>query len=227
MKKIILTLLVGIFLISLVGATQETLGTFKQGECVNLIQICSDCTYNNISTVLYPNSSVVLSNTIMTKDDTYYNYSFCFTNTLGTYIVNGYGDLDTIKTAWVYDFDITRSGGNITEGSSNILIMGIIFMLVVGIILFIGFLRNEQQFQTKWTLVLFSFIFFLSGANLISALMGDTLANPLVVSFFDSFMAISFLLFWFAFGLLAIMWFLTMLETLLLRKTKKNMEKYE
>ena len=63
-------------------------------------------------------------------------------------------------------------------------------------------------------------------SNLISALIGDTLANPKVISFFDSFMAISFLLFWFVFGLLAIMWILTMIQTLLFRKKQSDIQKY-
>jgi len=225
MKKIILTLLFGIFLISFASAT--TLGTFKSGDCVNLIQTCSDCTYNNISNVLYPNSSVAIYNVAMERDDTYYNYTFCNTSTLGIYIVNGYGNLGGVKTNWNYDFGITRSGGVIEGGASNILIMAIIFMLIVGALCLFGFFRKEQKWQAKWTLFIFSFIFFLTAANIISVLIGDTLANPLLISFFDSFMAISFILFWFAFGLLAIMWFLTTIQTLLLRKTKRNLEKYE
>ena len=133
MKKILLILFIGIFLISLASAEIQTLGTFKQRECINLIQTCENCTYNNISSVLYPNSSVVLSNIVMTKDDTYYNYTFCNTSTLGSYIVNGYGDLDGERTTWNYDFKITPSGNDAPSDGEGIVFLGsLIAMLLVG-----------------------------------------------------------------------------------------------
>ncbi len=133
MKKILLILFIGIFLISLTSAEIQTLGTFKQRECINLIQTCENCTYNNISSVLYPNSSVVLSNIVMTKDDTYYNYTFCNTSTLGSYIVNGYGDLDGERTTWNYDFKITPSGNDAPSDGEGIVFLGsLIAMLLVG-----------------------------------------------------------------------------------------------
>ena len=110
MKKLILILMLGIFLISLASAEIQTLGTFKQRECINFIQTCDNCTYNNISSVLYPDSSIALSNVVMTRDDTYYNYTFCDASILGHYIVNGYGDLDGEKTIWSYDFEVTADG---------------------------------------------------------------------------------------------------------------------
>ena len=138
MKKIILFLFLGIFLISLVSPVQQSLGTFKSGGCVNLIQICDNCSYNNISTILYPNSSVVASNLTMNKDDTYYNYSFCNTSTLGNYIVNGYGDLDGVKTTWSYDFEITPSGrGSPTSGESTIFIVSLASMFLICILFFL------------------------------------------------------------------------------------------
>ncbi len=137
MKKILLTLFIGIFLIGLASAEQQSLEPIKQNDCVNLIQICSNCTYNNISTILYPNSTVALSNLTMTKDDTYYyNDSFCKTSTLGTYIVNGYGDLDGIKTTWSYDFEVTPTGFTLETSESMLYII----ILIVTFILFLAFL---------------------------------------------------------------------------------------
>jgi hypothetical protein len=113
------------------GAT--TLGTFKQGECVNLIQTCDNCTYNNISKILYPNANISLSNIEMTKDDTYYNYSYCLTNDAGTYIVNGFGDLNGVKTVWNYDFQITPSGNSM--GTSSAIIYSLILFVMFGVTL--------------------------------------------------------------------------------------------
>ncbi|TET07430.1 MAG: hypothetical protein E3J83_05070 [Candidatus Atribacteria bacterium] len=136
MKKLILILIFSIILISFASTQQQSLGPVKQNDCIQIIQTCSDCTYNNISRVLYPNKTVVLSNVAMTKDDTYYNYTFCNTSTLGNYIVNGYGDLGGTKTSWTYDFEVTPTGF-ILETSESILY---IIILIVTFLLFLAFL---------------------------------------------------------------------------------------
>jgi len=114
-------LIVGIFLILLVIPilSATTIGTAKRGECINLYQICENCTSNNISTILYPNTTVAVSNVNMTRDDTYYNYTFCETGILGQYIVNGYGDLDGQKTSWVYNFEVTGTGFEFSQARST------------------------------------------------------------------------------------------------------------
>jgi len=227
MKKIILTLIFGIFLISLASASLGSIGTFKQNECVIISQTCASCSYVNISSVSCNNDSNLISNVEMENfGNGEWRYEFCNTSALGRYDVKGMGDINGVDSSFATYFHITHSGGSLEEGATGILIMGIIFMLVVGSLCLLGFFRKDQNFQAKWTLFLMSFLFFLAGANLISALIGDTLANPKVISFFDSLMAISFILFWFAFGLLAVMWILTMIQTLLFKKTQRNMEKY-
>ncbi len=138
MKKIILLLLIGIFLINFASAQQQSLGSAKQNDCINLIQTCSDCTYNNISNVLLPlNRSVIISNVIMTKDDIYYNYTFCNTSTIGIYIVNGFGDLAGVKTTWNYVFEITSFGTKISDSG---VIYGILMLIIFGMDLLIFFL---------------------------------------------------------------------------------------
>ncbi len=154
MKKTILTIIVGMFLligIGLASAEQQSLGTFKQGENINLIQTCSNCTYNNLSTVLFPNSSVAISNVEMTKDDTFYNYTFYNTSTIGIYIVNGFGDPDGEKTSWVYDFEVTPTGTILKTSDSNLYILltlGSLFFFLLclwgGIVLPFGNQRNDE-----------------------------------------------------------------------------------
>lgn len=45
----------------------DSLGIYKQGETVRVVQVCSDATYINISSIAYPNSSVAISNVGMTS----------------------------------------------------------------------------------------------------------------------------------------------------------------
>ena len=107
------------------------LGVFKQNECIELIQTCSDCTYVNISSVLYPNSTQALGQVAMTKLGTTYNYSFCKTSLLGKYIVNGYGDDAGVVSVWAYDLEVTTTGNNINNTIPLFLALGGFIILVI------------------------------------------------------------------------------------------------
>ena len=112
MKKILLTLILGMFFLSFASAEIQTLGSFQQGKNINLIQTCATCTFNNITSVLDPNSNEVIGNFPMTRTVSVYNFTLTSENAtlLGKYIVNGIGDLDGTNTIWNYDFDLTADG---------------------------------------------------------------------------------------------------------------------
>lgn len=116
----------------------ENIGSYKLGECVNLIQTCANCTYVNITSILYPNSTKVINEVVMTKEGTYYNYSFCNTTKLGEYKVNGHGDENTIETIWSYSFDITREGDKNENG------VYIAIWLAGFILLYFGFIHHRK-----------------------------------------------------------------------------------
>lgn len=164
MRNVMLFLLISVFLISLTSASIPNLEPIKQDQCIELIQTCSDCTYNNISKVLYPNSTVILENVAMEKDDTYYNYTFCNTSTLGTYTVNGFGDLGGTKTTWNYNFEVTPIGLTQTTaqgiGSAIYLVLMLVLMFVFG---FLGF----KMLKTENWWILGIFLIFLSALFLV------------------------------------------------------------
>ena len=119
-----------IFLMTIMPFVSATsLGTFKQDECVNLIQTCSNCTYSNITNVIYPNSSIALSDVEMSKSGTYYYQSYCDTSLNGIYIVTGFGDPDGTVEVWSYDFTITPNGEEVTVGKA-IFYVGLLFVLL-------------------------------------------------------------------------------------------------
>jgi len=120
MNKKILILIMGMFLISI---TSASLGTFSQGECVNIKTILNT-TSVNISTISYPNSTIAISNQAMTKNAQTFNYSFCDTNTLGTYV---YDYFDTEGNTYVNEFEITPSG---SSGITNIAFFILIIVLL-------------------------------------------------------------------------------------------------
>ena len=121
-------------------------------------------------------------------------------------------------------FSVTTTGYEITTGNAILIFLSVLLFFILGTLLFTGSFK-VKKIQIKWTFILGSFIFFLAGLNLISALIPDALINSNVVRFFDSFTAISFIMFWFAFGLIAIMWILTFLQTWFYKKNLKNMQR--
>lgn len=143
MKKLLLILIVGIFLISFASAI-ENLGNFKQGENINLIQICPSCTYNNITTIKVADGSLLKINKAMDKDGTFYNYTLDSSNAteLGEYVVNGIGDLGGVATTWNYKFEVTTSGKGGTEN---------IFLFII--VLVLGYTLNLLGFFNRNTYI--------------------------------------------------------------------------
>ena len=122
-------------MISFTTAAISNLGTFKVNSCIELPQTCSDCTYNNISKITTDSdSTIVLGEVIMTRDNTYYNYTFCNTTLLGEYTVNGYGDGGGTLNTWEYQLGITKTG-TILEISEallySILAFGVLLLFII------------------------------------------------------------------------------------------------
>ena len=137
MKKIFIVLILGMFLISLTTAAIADLGNFQRFDCIDLPQTCPDCTYNNISKVTDSESVTVLTEVVMQRDGTYYNYTFCNTTTLGEYIVNGYGDEGGTLDTWEYKLTVTETGIEDVSILNNPLLIILVAMalifLIVGI----------------------------------------------------------------------------------------------
>jgi hypothetical protein len=136
---IALVFLAMLFTLSLLSAESQiqTLGTFKIGEAVNLVQNCLTSTYSNISRIVYPNGTFALNTqTAMTKNGDDYYYSFTDTITPGNYLVYGVCDESGIKTNWVYDFKITATGKDLTSAKAT----SYVIIFVVSFIIFLGLL---------------------------------------------------------------------------------------
>lgn len=137
---LLLLIVLSVVTIPSVLATSQMIGTstiqslppVKQYDCVILKQVCGNCSYINISSVSYPNSTQVLGEVIMNPDSTgtLYTYSFCNTSTLGPYTVTGFYDENGIKQTWNYPIEVT------TTGQSNNFPM-LLFLGLGGFIIFI------------------------------------------------------------------------------------------
>jgi hypothetical protein len=124
-------LLAILLLIPIASATVTTLGTFTQNSVVDLPQV-ANATSCNITAVKYPNSSAFVRNVEMTKNGTDFNYTLGseYTSTIGEYLVNGNCD----GTVWVYDFSITPTGTQVSEGEGTlyvIFLVGALFLFAV------------------------------------------------------------------------------------------------
>jgi len=131
-KKRLFLIFFFIILIGGASAQQTTLGNFKLGEDIPLIQLCSNCTFNNITSIIIPNGSTILSQAPMTRDGTQYNYNLPSTNAtlFGEYRVNGFGDLDGTETVWSYSFFITPNGEDI-KGDNFLIFVYVAFMIIL------------------------------------------------------------------------------------------------
>lgn len=137
MKKIYLLFLT-ILLISSALAL-----TVKQGQAIQLTAVCDNCTYVNLTKVVYPNGSfALLGSYSMTKNDTNFNYSWNNTNTLGTYTYSTCGDLNGVVTCGDTldrSFEVTPSG---QSGTANIVFILLIIAIAYTLNL-IGYFKGE------------------------------------------------------------------------------------
>lgn len=164
MKKLFLFLMLALILINPVNAIGEiqTLGCFQVNTEINLVQNCASCTFNNISAVSFPNSSILLSNVAMERDGARYNFTLndTQTSTIGEYIYDGFGDLAGTDTSWAINFFITPTG-ECLDTQQSIIILGLMLILLflTGAFLIFGF--KVETTSVKIFLIALGGLFFL------------------------------------------------------------------
>jgi len=130
-------------------ASESFLGYVAQGDCVNLLQTCDDCTYNNLSSIsLAINSNLVLyEETAMQKKGVVYNYTFCNTSTQGEYNVDGHGDIGGVDTVWHYKFLVNYSGQELKTSQSILytVLLGFFILIFILTLYFMGKLPTVEE----------------------------------------------------------------------------------
>jgi hypothetical protein len=142
MRKLLLLLIVGIFLFSLASSAEiNDYGKVKQGECIEVRQVCASCTYVNVS-VAYPNQTMAITNVEMSNQGGgLWIYEFCNTSNLGRYDVAGSGDLEGTATGFdVLYFEVTATGG------SGMMFWTILIYSLAVIFLFSSMIVREEIF---------------------------------------------------------------------------------
>lgn len=214
MKKIMLFMVLGMFLISLASAEVQTLPPVKQGDIVDLPQTCSNCTYMNIS-VNYPNQSIAIRNKIMTKVGSEYNYSFSNTTALGNYISTTCGNPDGVYTCVSYDFEVNPSGEkfNIYQG---FMILGQIAMVILFFGLGLSFAKEKWKLKTFFFMMAMGMgIVILNSTKIIAAQSGklNTMGNVGIT--------IGIVVFFFMISLLLVYFTIDVIDTLKRRRERK------
>ena len=173
--KTYLSLLLVIFLVLPMVSAADSDFVIKQNDCLHLVQFCALCTQNNISSVLFPDTTEALGLVQMQKSGTNYNYTFCNTNVSGIYTVNGIGDLegDGVGVVWRYTFEVNPTGG--LETNTTIFI---IFILCATGLLLLSFLFKNYVFA-----VIAGFTYLLTGVyTMINGFGFVTSANTQMLS---------------------------------------------
>jgi len=124
------------FVVLLIGIGSSSLGTYKSGECVQIVNNLN-ATAVNISGITSPspNSSILITNQAMTKDGSFFNYTFCDTSKLGIYT---YGFCDSNGYCFNNDFEITATGSSLSTSKSITYILIFVFSLLIFIGLMIA-----------------------------------------------------------------------------------------
>lgn len=118
-KRLLLILLISIMVFSSLTYTEATLGNFIKGECVE-IRTISNSSFVNISNIAFVNGTSAVSNQVMEQNGKTFNYTFCDTQEIGTYV---YDFFDAEGEVFVNDFLISPIGDEINTGSSIIYII--------------------------------------------------------------------------------------------------------
>jgi len=129
MKKIFLILFI-VILLTTSAVAIERVGPFKAGSDVSLVQVGSNFTFCNITSVRYPgNNSIAVDNVKMTKVGNEFNYTLSgqYTQVLGDYIVNGFCSNGTTDVVWAYYANVNPTG----EIQSSILDNAVTWVLLI------------------------------------------------------------------------------------------------
>jgi len=161
MNKLILSLFMCLFLsMVLVSSIQTDIGTKKLDACIDLIQTCADCTYVNFSSYTRPNGTRTIIEAPGIKNGTSFTYNDCnITDELGTWIVDGHGDIEGTDTIFSYTYDVTITGNPTPEGMPMFQ-MGVL-IIIFGIscfLLYLSFAMKEPFFKIFFMIISLVFL---------------------------------------------------------------------
>lgn len=169
LKKVILILFVGMFLLSMVSADSiEPKYIGKQFEDVNIVETCvvdgfpcpSDFLCN--ITIANPDLDVIVLNSPMARNDTIYNYTFTSTDLLGDYNINVYCGNITLSGNEESCLKITTTGRK-----PNVMITVLLLLCSLGLFVLALYMHNHAIGFIS------GMLFLISGVYLMVTGLGD------------------------------------------------------
>ena len=190
--------------------------------------LCSDTANCNIS-IYYFNSSIIMKDkgsTNLGNGEFEINLTINETRNTGEYQLKmSCFDNDVNGSSTTY-YEINPSGIRSNQERTNTISRSVYFMLIIAILLFLAFLFVGKSVPVKWTYFALSMLFFLISINLIFTSLQDETINPKLETFFNSFTATSWIMYWFIGGLLIIIWGITFINTWIYKKNLENARRF-
>jgi len=119
-----------LFAIIMISSATAGLGVYEINTCVDIRTILNSSAVN-ISSISYPNTTVLYLDDLMTKNGKTFNYTFCDNTITGKYIYDYY---DNEGNVYVNDYTITNTGTELNEGQS---ILYVVLLMVLGLSLYL------------------------------------------------------------------------------------------
>jgi len=159
-RRLGVILIMSFLLISMVSAIETDIGTKKLNDCIDLIQICADCTYVNFTSYTRPNGTNTVWEVAGVKSGVSFTYNDCnITDELGTWIVDGHGNIGGTDTVFSYTYEVTTTGNPTPEGMPMFQ-MGVL-IIIFGIscfLLYLSFAMKEPFFKIFFMVISLVFL---------------------------------------------------------------------
>ncbi len=232
--KLIFLLALAILVLPMASAqSQDIIFTFEADTeidikipCFDNGTFCASSTQCNAS-ITYPNQSILIDNIAMTNQVSFHNVTLNTTQTSksGEYFTWIVCTDAAISGEETFFFEINPTGIRPTDQRTGIIVLAVVFMFILGIIMFVVYIFHRSD-PVKWTFFIIGVTFFLIAINVIFVSLQDAVVNSRLEGFFDFFVAISFYFYWFAAGLIFIIWMLTFLHTWLYKQNLRTAAKF-
>jgi hypothetical protein len=189
MKKTMFLLFFLLFITSYVSAEVQTLPPVERGQCIELTQTCSNCTYVNFTSMVYPNKTQSIVGIGMTTfNNINYNATFCDTNSLGDYIVTTCGDIDGGFECVDFDFPVTPSGADPIGSGQGTILLAVMFIILALAIIFLLMGFSSEAIFVKIAMVVLGFVMILILILYTLLVLNESIAqSPSLVGGFETF----------------------------------------
>lgn len=187
---------------------------------------------NNIAcniSVFDPNNTEIVDYAEMTNKFEFHNYTLnsTYLNDSGRYLYDITCSTGVSNETESFEFFVNPTGIEPSDQRTESITRGIYVLFGASVIFFIAFMFMNAKLPVRLTFFMLSFLFFLTALNLLSVSLVDEVVNPALENFFDGYLAIHFVLFWFTSGLLLFIWLFTFLNTIIMKQNERNIRRFQ